>query len=153
MSAFRKRHFGISVTWMLSILTRPDLLEADLWPMWLCAAHLPGSRKQGSCVVVNSSRCHGANVTMRTLTKPASKDGQAAIGGLLTSASNDPRAKPPERLQDVGKGDCSGCSCGFRLRTNAEISVMTSPIGKGSMNVNTALKNGFLYSSLYFRTC
>jgi hypothetical protein len=64
-----------------------------------------------------------------------------------------PRAKPPEQLQDSGKGDCSGCGCGFRLRTNAEISVMTSPIGKGSMNVSTALKNGFLYSSLYFLTC
>jgi hypothetical protein len=32
----------------------------------------PACRPQGSCpVVVNSSRCHGANVTMRTLTKPA----------------------------------------------------------------------------------
>src|SRR5580704_10870747 len=72
-----------------------------------------------------------------------------AIGGLLTSANDNPRAKPPEQLQDSGKGDCSGCSCGFRLRTNAESSVMTSPIGKGLMNVNTALKNGFLYSSLY----
>ena len=42
-----------------------------------------------------------------------------------------PWAKPPEQLQDSGKGDCSGCACGFRLRTNAENSVMTSPIGKG----------------------
>jgi hypothetical protein len=81
------------------------------------------------------------------------KTGRSAIGGLLTSANDDPRAKPPEQLQDSGKGDCSGCGCGFRLRTNAEISVMTSPIGKGSMNVSTALKNGFLYSSLYFLTC
>jgi hypothetical protein len=33
---------------------------------------LPACRLQGRCpVVVNSSRCHGANVTMRTLTKPA----------------------------------------------------------------------------------
>jgi hypothetical protein len=56
---------------------------------------------------------------------------RTAIGGLLTSANDNPRAKPPEQLQDSGKGDCSGCSCGFRLRTNAESSVMTSPIGKG----------------------
>jgi hypothetical protein len=83
-------------------------------------------------LMVNSSRCHGANVTMRTLTKPApTKTGRSAIGGLLTSANDDPRAKPPEQLQDSGKGDCSGCGCGFRLRTNAENSVMTSPIGKG----------------------
>lgn len=34
-------------------------------------------------------------------------------------------------FQDSGKGNCSGCGCGFRLRTNAEISVMTSPIEKG----------------------
>jgi hypothetical protein len=100
-----------------------------------------------------SSRSHGANSRCRTLTKPAHKDGRSAIGGLLTSANNDPRAKPSERLHDAGKGDCSVCGCGFRLRTNAEISVMPSPIGKGSMNVNTALKNGFLYSSLYFLTC
>jgi len=33
---------------------------------------LPACRLQRRCpVVVNSSRCHGANVTMRTLTKPA----------------------------------------------------------------------------------
>ena len=81
------------------------------------------------------------------------KTGRSAIGGLVTSANGDLRAKPPEQLQDSGKGDCSGCGCGFRLSTNAEISVMTSPIGKGSMNVSTALKNGFLYSSLYFLTC
>ena len=32
----------------------------------------PDCRLQGSCPVVgSSSRCHGANVTMRTLTKPA----------------------------------------------------------------------------------
>jgi hypothetical protein len=78
---------------------------------------------------------------------------RTAIGGLLTSENDHPRAKPPEQLQDSGKGDCSGCSCGCRLRTNAESSVMTSPIGKGLMNVNTALKNGFLYSSLYLLTC
>jgi hypothetical protein len=59
------------------------------------------------------------------------KTGRSAIGGLLTSANDDPGAKPPERLQDSGKGDCPGCGCGFRLRTNAENSVMTSPIGKG----------------------
>jgi|ERR1700678_1446335 hypothetical protein len=35
------------------------------------------------------------------------------------------------KLQDSGKGEHSGCGCGFRLRTNAENSVMTSPIGKG----------------------
>jgi hypothetical protein len=68
---------------------------------------------------------------MRTLTKPPYRDGQIAICGLLTNASDDPKAKPPEQLQDSGKGDHSGCGCGFRLRTNAENSVMTSPIGKG----------------------
>ena len=92
---------------------------------------------------------HDANVNKTGPTKT----GRSAIGGLLTSANDDPGAKPSEQLQDSGKGDCSGCGCGFRLSTNAEISVMTSPIGKGSMNVSTALKNGFLYSSLYFLTC
>src|SRR5208337_1400524 len=62
-------------------------------------------------------------------------------------------AKRPERLQDARKGDRSGSDRGFRLKTNAEISVITSPIGKGSMNVSAALKSGFLYSSLYFLTC
>src|SRR5215469_11824045 len=51
----RHRHFGISVTWMLSILTRPDLLEADLWPMWLCVAQLPGSRYPLHCYRRNLS--------------------------------------------------------------------------------------------------
>ena len=37
----------------------------------------------------------------------------------------------PSQIQDSGKSECSGCGCGFRLRTNAENSVMTSPIGKG----------------------
>ena len=37
----------------------------------------------------------------------------------------------PSQLQDSGTGDCSGCGCGFRLRTNAENSVMMRPIGKG----------------------
>ena len=50
---------------------------------------------------------------------------------FATSANDDPRAKPLEQLQDSCKGDCSGCGCGFRLRTNAENSVMPSPIGKG----------------------
>jgi hypothetical protein len=70
---------------------------------------------------------HDANVNKAG---PA-KAGRSAIGGLLTSAHDNPRAKPGEQLQDSGKGDCSGCSCGFRLRTNAESSAMTSPIGKG----------------------
>jgi hypothetical protein len=59
------------------------------------------------------------------------KTRRSATGSLLTSAKDGPKAKPPEKLQDAGKGDCSGCGCGFRLRTNAENSVMTSPIGKG----------------------
>ena len=53
--------------------------------------------------------------------------------------------------QDAGKGDCAGCT--FLFRTAAEIRVMTSPIGKGSMNVIAALRNGLSYSSLYFFTC
>ena len=50
--AFRKRHrhFGISVTWMLSILSRPDLLQADLCPMWLSVAQLPRARHPGASV-------------------------------------------------------------------------------------------------------
>ena len=47
---------------------------------------------------------------------------------FATSANDDPRGKPLEQLQDSCKGDCSGCGCGFRLRTNAENSVMPSPI-------------------------
>ena len=47
------------------------------------------------------------------------------------SANDDPRAKPPEQLHNSDKGDSSDCGCGFRLRTNAENSVMSSPIGKG----------------------
>jgi len=119
------------------------------------SGQLPYGRLQGSCpVVVNSSRCHCAKRHDANVNKIGpTKTGRSAIGGLLTSANDDPRAKPREQLQDAGEGDCSGCGCGFRLRTSAEMSVMTSPIGKGSMNVSTALKNGFLYSSLYFLTC
>ena len=70
---------------------------------------------------------HDANVNKTGPTKT----GRSAIGGLLTSANDDPRAKPPEQLRDSGKSDCSGYGCAFRLRTKAENSVMTSPIGKG----------------------
>src|SRR6202050_3768208 len=70
---------------------------------------------------------HDANVNKTGSTKA----GRSAIGGLLPSGNDDPRAKPPERLDDSGEGDCSGCGCSFRLRTNAENSVMTSPIEKG----------------------
>jgi hypothetical protein len=35
-----------------------------------------------------------------------------------------------QQVQDAGKGDCA-----FFLSTAAEISVITSPIGKGSMKV------------------
>jgi hypothetical protein len=60
----------------------------------------------------------------------------------------------PEQIQwDAGKGDAAGCDCGFLLRTAAEISVMTSPIGKGSMNVIAALRSGLSYISLYFLIC
>jgi len=52
--------------------------------------------------------------------------------------------------EDAGKGDCAGCDCGFFLKTAAEIKVITKPIGKGSMNVISALKKGLSYSSLYF---
>ena len=101
---------------------------------------LPDSRLQGSClVVVNSSRCHGANVTMGNVNKTnLAKTGGSAIGGLrvpTTTLGGGRRNK----LQDSGKGDCSGCGCGFRLRTNAENSVMTSPIGKGSTNVSSTV--------------
>src|SRR5215471_12464240 len=65
--------------------------------------------------------------------------------------TNDPSRR--NSFQDAGSGDCSDCGCAFLLRTNEEISVITSPIGKGSMNVRAALKRGFLYSSLYFLTC
>jgi len=58
------------------------------------------------------------------------------------------RAKRPEQAQDAGNGDCAGCDGGFLLRTAAESSVMTSPTGKGSMNVIAALKSGFSYCSL-----
>jgi len=111
-------------------------LKSAAWALSVnLAANLssfPVCRLQGTCpVVVNSSLCHGANLTMRTVTKPPYKDRRSAIGGLLMSANDDPRAKPPEQLQDAGKGDCSRCGCGFRLRNNAEISVMTRPIGNG----------------------
>lgn len=56
-------------------------------------------------------------------------------------------------VQELGTGDFAGCDCGFLLRTAAEISVTTSPIGKGSMNVIAALNSGFSYSSLYFFNC
>jgi eukaryotic-like serine/threonine-protein kinase len=42
-----------------------------------------------------------------------------------------PLAKRPGLLQDARKGDCSGGDRGFRLKAKAEISVITSPIGKG----------------------
>ena len=79
------------------------------------------------------------------------------IRGLFMNA-NDKRgeegADSPELIQwDAGKGDAAGCDCGFLLRTAAEISVMTSPIGKGSMNVIAALRSGLSYISLYFFTC
>jgi hypothetical protein len=42
----------------------------------------------------------------------------------------------PEQIQwDAGKGDGAACDRGFLLSTAAEISVMTSPTGKGSINV------------------
>ena len=40
------------------------------------------------------------------------------------------------------------CDCGFFLRIPAEINVIRSPTGKGSMNVMATLKSGFLYCSL-----
>jgi len=73
------------------------------------------------------ARTYDVNVNK---TSPA-ETGGSAIGGLLTSVNDDPRAKPPEQHQDSGTGDRSGFGRGFRLRTNAENSVMTSPIGKG----------------------
>jgi hypothetical protein len=55
----------------------PNSLEAGPDSLRTSQSGLLPARLQGSCaVVVNSSRCHGANVTMRTLTKPAYKDGQ-----------------------------------------------------------------------------
>jgi len=72
------------------------------------------------------------------------------IGSFMpTTILGSTSARAP---QDAGKGDCSGCACRFRLRNAAEIRVMTSPIGKGSMNVSAAFRKGFLYSSLYFAT-
>lgn len=86
----------------------------------------------GKCPVVEVEslpwrKRHDANVNK---TRPT-KTGRSAIRGLLSGANDDSGAKPPEQSQDPGKGDCSGCGCGFRLRTNAENSVMTNPIGKG----------------------
>jgi hypothetical protein len=91
---------------------------------------LPSTGKLSGCGEFESlpgRKRHDANVNNTGPTKT----GRSAIGGLLTSASEDPRAKPPEPLQDSGKGDCTACGCGFRLRTDAENSVITSPIGKG----------------------
>ena len=42
---------------------------------------------------------HDANVNKTGPTKT----GRSAIGGLLTSANDDPGAKAPEQLQDSGK--------------------------------------------------
>jgi len=66
-----------SASWFVA--PRANFLQADLSirirptsSKPVSSDQLPGCRLQGSCpVVVNSSRCHGANVTMRTLTKPA----------------------------------------------------------------------------------
>jgi hypothetical protein len=55
--------------------------------------------------------------------------------------------------QDAGKGDAAGRDCAFFLRTAAEISVMASPTGKGSMKVNSELMSGFLNCSLRFFSC
>src|SRR5580658_1960519 len=89
-------------------------------------------------------RAYGSVTTIRSSSEVASR-GEGGGRVVQGEGSREP-------LQDVGKGDRSGCDEGLRLRTNAEISVMTSPIGKGSINVSTALKSGFLYSSLYFAT-
>jgi hypothetical protein len=67
------------------------------------------------------------------------------IDPLITSNATDgPRhrsrqhpedpADSPEQVQwDAGEGNCAGCDCAFFLRTAAEISVMTNPIGRGSL--------------------
>jgi hypothetical protein len=52
---------------------------------------------------------------------------------------------------DAGKG--ASCDCGFLLSTAAEISVMTSPTGKGSINVIARLERGFSSGSMYFFSC
>ena len=99
--------------------------------------------------MVNSTLCHHASVK-----NTGRQNGQnRPIRGLLMNANDDARAKRPEQVRDAGKGDCAGGDCGFLLRTAAETSVMTSPIGKGSMNVIAALKSGFSYSSLYLFIC
>src|SRR5882724_2608583 len=73
---------------------------------------------------------------------------------MPTTTLGEEGADSPEQIQwDAGKGDCAGCDCGFLLRTAAEISVMASPIGKGSMNVIAALRSGLSSISLYFFTC
>ena len=56
-----------------------------------------------------------------------------------------------EIQQEAAKDDC-GVDAFFR-RIAAEISVINSPIGKGSMNVIAPLISGFLYSSLYLFIC
>jgi hypothetical protein len=78
------------------------------------------------------------------------------IRGLFmnTTTRGEDGADSPEQIQwGAGQGDAAGCDCGFLLRTAAEISVMTSPIGKGSTNVIAALRSGLSYISLYSFTC
>jgi len=82
----------------------------------------PILRSQKLCV-----KRHHANVNKQPYKKGAGRPSAA----YSRVPNDDPRAKSPRHLQDAGKGDCSGCDCGVRLRSNAEISVMTSPIGKG----------------------
>jgi hypothetical protein len=84
---------------------------------------------------------------------PARAGNSRSVTAFHENANDAPPGKRPEHPQDAGKGDCSGCDCGFLLKTAAEISVTTRPIGKGSMNVIAAFSSGFLYSSLYFFTC
>jgi hypothetical protein len=80
------------------------------------------------------------------------------IRALLMNVHDDAR-RSKEHIrgngfnQDAGKGDGAGCDCAFFLRTAAEISVMASPIGKGSMKVISELKSGFSYCSLNFFSC
>src|SRR5580692_12030541 len=60
---------------------------------------LPTTGKLSGCGEFESPpwrKCHDANVNKTGRTKT----GRSAIGGLLTSANEDPRAKPPEPLQD-----------------------------------------------------
>lgn len=72
---------------------------------------------------------------------------------LRRANAHNASAKTPQQVQQVGNGDCAGCDCGFFFSTPAEIGVITSPIGKGSMKVIAAFRNGSPYSSLYFGSC